>query len=107
MTAIGAATLFGAMMGFLRVAFGGHFFTDVLFAGALSAMLVWTLHGWFYRWHPRVLSDRRIEDALGDTGRLARAGVATIREWLGSAGSAMAAGVGSRFGRAPTTASRR
>jgi lipid A 4'-phosphatase len=107
MTAIGAATLFGAVMGFLRVAFGGHFFTDVLFAGALSAMLVWTLHGWLYRWHPRRLSDSTIEDALGDAGRHARAGLATVGLRLGAAGSLIAAGIASRLGRPPRAASRR
>lgn len=106
MAAIGAAALFGAVMAFLRVAFGGHFFTDVVFAGALSAMLVWTLHGWLYRWRAQTLSDRRIEDALGDAGRLARAGFATIRQWLGSAGNAIV-GIGSRLGRVPGTAPRR
>ena len=107
MTAIGAAALFGAIMAFLRVAFGGHFFTDVVFAGALSAMLVWTLHGWLYRWRLRGLSDRGIEDALGDAGRHARAGLAAVGQWLGSAGSAVAAGIGSRLGRVPGTAPRR
>jgi membrane-associated phospholipid phosphatase len=107
MTAIGAATLFGAMMAFLRVAFGGHFFTDVLFAGALSALLVWTLHGWLYRWRSRTLSDSKIEDALGDAGRHARAGLAAIRQRLGAAGSVVAAGIGSRLGRVPRAASRR
>lgn len=107
MTAIGAATLFGAMMGFLRVAFGGHFFTDVLFAGALSALLVWILHGWLYRWRSRALSDSKIEDALGDAGRHARAGLAAIGQRLGAAGSVVAAGISSRLGRVPGAASRR
>jgi hypothetical protein len=99
--------LFGVLMGFLRVAFGGHFFTDVLFAGALSALLVWTLHGWLYRWRSQMLSDRKIEDALGDAGRHARAGFAVVGQRLGAAGSVVAAGIGSRIGRATGAASRR
>jgi membrane-associated phospholipid phosphatase len=107
MTAIGAVALFGAMMGFLRVAFGGHFFTDVLFAGALSALLVWTLHGWLYRWRLRALSDSKIEDALGDAGRRARAGIATIGQRLGAARGFVMAGIGSRLARVSGAASRR
>jgi membrane-associated phospholipid phosphatase len=55
--AIAAATLFGALIAFLRVMFGGHFFTDVVFAATLSAFVVWILHGWLYRWQPLSWSD--------------------------------------------------
>lgn len=81
--AIGAAMTFGTLMALLRVVFGGHFFTDVVFAGALSAMLVWTLHGWLYRWTPRRWSDEKVEQALGDVGDL-------IREGLGAVGQRLA-----------------
>lgn len=104
--AIGAATLFGVLMAFLRVMFGGHFFTDVVFAAALSALLVWILHGWLYRWRPPVWSDRRIEDALGDAGRHGREGLAVIGRRLAAFASTVAAGVGSRLGRAPGDARR-
>ncbi len=107
MTAITVATVFGALMGFLRVMFGGHFFTDVLFAGALSAMLVWTLHGWLYRWRLRTLSDSMIEDALGDAGRHARAGIVAIGQRLGAVRGLVVSGIGSRPGRASGAASRR
>jgi membrane-associated phospholipid phosphatase len=105
--AIGAATLFGALMASLRVVFGGHFFTDVVFAGALSAMLVWTLHGLLYRWRPLMWPDDRIEVALADAGRHGRAALIAVGQRLAAFGGAIAAVIGSRVGRAPGAAPRR
>ena len=36
-----AATAFGLATGGLRMAFGGHFFTDVLFSGIASFLVIW------------------------------------------------------------------
>lgn len=105
--AIVAATVFGTLMAFLRVLFGGHFFTDVVFAGALSAMLVWTLHGWMYRWRPQAWSDEKIEQALGDAGRHARSGLHAAAEWLAARPGVIAASIVSVFGRAIGAAPRR
>ena len=58
-----AATLFGVTTSVLRMAFGGHFFTDVAFAGVLMFILVWCMHGLLYRWRTRP-SDEAIERAL-------------------------------------------
>lgn len=105
--AIGGAILFGALMAFLRVVFGGHFFTDVVFAAALSALVVWTLHGWLYRWRPLRWSDHRIEEALGDAGRHGRAALVTAGLRLAGLGSAVATGVSTRVGRSLGLAPRR
>jgi membrane-associated phospholipid phosphatase len=105
--AIAAATLFGALIAFLRVMFGGHFFTDVVFAAALSAFVVWTLHGWLYRWQPLLWSDRRIEDALGDAGRHGREALIALGRRLAAIANAIIGGVGARFGRALGAAHRR
>jgi membrane-associated phospholipid phosphatase len=107
LTAIGAATLFGALMAFLRVVFGGHFFTDVVFAGALSAMLIWTLHGWMYRWMPAKWSDEKIERALGEAGLVVRAGYDAMGRRLAAIPGLISAGAGYLFGRALGIASRR
>jgi len=45
-----AATLFGITTSVLRMAFGGHFFTDVAAAGLVSFLVIWLAHGWIYRW---------------------------------------------------------
>lgn len=107
LAAIGAAMTFGTLMALLRVVFGGHFFTDVVFAGALSAMLVWTLHGWLYRWTPRRWSDEKVEQALGDVGHAIRAGLAAAGERLAAVLVQTATAAGSLFGRALGVAPRR
>lgn len=105
--AIGAATLFGVLRASLRVVFGGHFFTDVVFAATITALLIWILHGLLYRWRPLLWPDDRIEDALADAGRHGRASLTAGGQWLAAFASAVAAAVGSRLGRAPGPAPRR
>lgn len=61
--AIGAALLYGTAIGLVRMALGGHFLTDVIFAGLLIAFIVWLLHGLFYRWRRTRLSDQAVEKA--------------------------------------------
>jgi lipid A 4'-phosphatase len=50
--AYGAALTFGIVVGALRIAGGGHFFTDVVFAGVIMYLLIWTAYGLIYRWWP-------------------------------------------------------
>ena len=40
--AYGAALVFGAAVGALRLAFGAHFFSDIVFAGVFTFLLIWT-----------------------------------------------------------------
>ncbi len=67
--AYAAATLFGIATSVLRMAFGGHFFTDVAAAGLVSFLVIWLAHGWLYRWPSTRKSDAEIEATLA---RLAR-----------------------------------
>src|SRR3954463_9485222 len=62
--AYAAATLFGVTTSVLRMAFGGHFFTDVAAAGLVTFLVVWLAYAWIYRWPSTRLSDQRIEAAL-------------------------------------------
>ena len=62
--AYAAATLFGVITSVLRMAFGGHFFTDVAAAGLVTFLVIWLVHGYIYRWRPTRLSDARIDAAL-------------------------------------------
>jgi membrane-associated PAP2 superfamily phosphatase len=50
--AYGAALAFGTGVGALRIAGGGHFFTDVMFAGVIMYLLIWAVYGAIYRWWP-------------------------------------------------------
>jgi lipid A 4'-phosphatase len=59
-----AATLFGVITSVLRMAFGGHFFTDVAAAGLVTFLVVWLAFGYIYRWRRTRLTDERIDAAL-------------------------------------------
>ena len=48
--AYAAATLFGVTTCVLRMAFGGHFFTDVAAAGLVSFLVIWLAYALIYRW---------------------------------------------------------
>jgi membrane-associated phospholipid phosphatase len=62
--AYGAVVIFGAAIGALRMAFGGHFFSDVAFAGVFTFLIVWCVHGLIYRWRATALSDDTVERSI-------------------------------------------
>ena len=73
------ATLFGVTTSVLRMAFGGHFFTDVATAGLVTFLLIWLAHGYIYRWPPTRLTDEDVDAALTRLGPVYRgAGVITL-----------------------------
>jgi lipid A 4'-phosphatase len=59
-----AALAFGTGVGILRMAFGGHFFTDVVFAGVLVFLVIWLVYGALYRWPATRISDAAVEHTL-------------------------------------------
>ena len=63
-----AATLFGVMTSGLRMAFGGHFFTDVAAAGLVTFLVIWLAHGFIYRWPSTRLTDEGVDAALTRLG---------------------------------------
>src|SRR5216684_6926413 len=62
--AYGGALLLGAGVGVLRMAAGAHFFSDVIFAGVLTFLVIWLTHGWLYRWRGALIADKAVEDAI-------------------------------------------
>jgi len=52
-----AALTFGTAVGILRMSAGGHFFTDVVFAGVFTFLIIWIVHRWLYRWRTRIADD--------------------------------------------------
>jgi len=76
--AFAAATLFGVMTSALRMAFGGHFFSDVAAAGLVTFLVVWLAYAWIYRWRKTRLSDERIDAAMT---RLAWPGYRLAQRW--------------------------
>jgi membrane-associated phospholipid phosphatase len=59
-----AATVFGIVTSVLRMAFGGHYFTDVTIAGLVTFFVIWLLYNMIYRWRATRFSDARIDHAL-------------------------------------------
>ena len=62
--AYAAALAFGAAAGLLRLSGGAHFFTDVMFSGVFTFLIVWIAHGFIYRWPRTRLTDEQIERAI-------------------------------------------
>src|SRR5438552_1105162 len=73
-----AATLFGVITSALRMAFGGHFFTDVATAGLVTFLVIWLTYAWIYRWSLTLLTDAQIDAALT---RLASPGYRLLQRW--------------------------
>jgi membrane-associated PAP2 superfamily phosphatase len=62
--AYGSALAFGAAVGVLRMAAGAHFFSDVVFAGVFTFLVIWLVHGALYRWPPTRTTDAALERTL-------------------------------------------
>jgi lipid A 4'-phosphatase len=75
-----AATLFGAATSALRIAFGGHFFTDVAIAGLVTFLVIWLGYALIYRWSATRLTDAKVDAALT---RLAWPGFRLRQRWRG------------------------
>jgi lipid A 4'-phosphatase len=63
--AYGAAAVFGTAVGVMRMAYGAHFASDVIFAGVLVFLVIWLVHGLLYRWRATRTTDRRLEALIG------------------------------------------
>lgn len=75
--AMTAAVGFGLLGGGLRIAFGGHFFTDVVFSMVLVIFLIAGLRYLLYN-RPRAPSDAAVEDAIGGAGLAVRRGFSAV-----------------------------
>jgi membrane-associated PAP2 superfamily phosphatase len=62
--AYAAAFAFGTAAGLLRLSGGAHFFTDVVFSGVFTFLIIWIAHGFIYRWPRTRLTDEQIERAI-------------------------------------------
>lgn len=58
------AILFGLAAGGLRLSGGAHFFSDVLFSGVFTFLIVWLMHGLIYRWPRTRITDEQVEAAI-------------------------------------------
>ena len=62
--AYGAALALGVGMAAFRMLAGAHFFSDVVFAGVFTYLIIWIVHGLIYRWPPTRLTDDDVERGL-------------------------------------------
>jgi membrane-associated PAP2 superfamily phosphatase len=62
--AYAGAVVFGTMTSALRMAFGGHFFTDVAIAGLVTFLVIWLAYALIYRWPRTRFSDEAVDAAL-------------------------------------------
>jgi membrane-associated PAP2 superfamily phosphatase len=66
--AYAAATMLGVTTSVLRMAFGGHFLTDVAAAGLVTFLVIWLAHGYIYRWPSTRLTDEGVDAVLTRLG---------------------------------------
>jgi membrane-associated PAP2 superfamily phosphatase len=76
--AYAGAIAFGAALGVLRMTGGGHFFTDIVFAGVFTFLVVWTVHGLIYRWRTTRIEDAAVEVPLARMGEAIRRAFARL-----------------------------
>ncbi len=76
--AYAGALAFGTAIGLLRIAGGGHFFTDVVFAGVFTFLLIWLAHGLIFRWKATRLADAAIERPFVKAGEAVRTAFSAI-----------------------------
>jgi lipid A 4'-phosphatase len=62
--AYGAALALGTGMGMLRIMAGGHFVTDVVFAGVFTFLIIWIVYALIYGWPATRFSDAAVERAI-------------------------------------------
>jgi lipid A 4'-phosphatase len=82
--AYGTALTFGAAVGLLRIAAGGHFFSDVVFSGVFMFLLTWSAHGLLFRWPATRTSDDAVERPLAQTGEALRGALAAVARMFGA-----------------------
>jgi lipid A 4'-phosphatase len=69
---LAAAAFYAATFAFIRLLAGGHFLSDVIFAGVFTGLIMWVVHGLLFRWGVARPSERRIDAVLETFGRAIR-----------------------------------
>jgi hypothetical protein len=48
---------------------GGHFLSDVIFAAIFTGLVIWTVHGFLFRWRATRLEECALNASLEKLGR--------------------------------------
>jgi lipid A 4'-phosphatase len=67
--ALAAAGLYGIAFAGIRLLAGGHFLSDVIFAAIFTGLVIWTVHGFLFRWSATRLEERPLNAMLEKLGR--------------------------------------
>jgi lipid A 4'-phosphatase len=81
--ALGAAVVFGTSVGAMRIIFGRHFVTDVVFAGVITIAIVMALYQLLL--DPVRRSDARLEQAIERTSVGLHRGIGVVLAGVGAA----------------------
>jgi lipid A 4'-phosphatase len=77
--ALAGVAVYAAGIAAMRLLLGGHFLSDVLFAGIFTGLVIWTVHGRLLRWRMPP-TDATIDAAFERIGSaLRRAGAVVVR----------------------------
>jgi lipid A 4'-phosphatase len=80
---MGAAIVFGTSMGAMRVIFGRHFVSDIIFAGIITIAIVMSLYSLLL--NPIRRNDARLEKAIERTSFALHKGTGALLAGLGAA----------------------
>ena len=80
---MGAAVVYGATVGGLRMVFGRHFFTDIVFSGVFTLVIVGFLYSRLI--DPARRNDAKVERAIVRTAAALHGGIAAILGGIGRA----------------------
>jgi lipid A 4'-phosphatase len=67
--AVVAAALYGIAFACIRLLAGGHFLSDVIFAAIFTGLVIWTVHGFLFRWPATRVEERALNAMLEKFGR--------------------------------------
>jgi membrane-associated PAP2 superfamily phosphatase len=66
---LGAAGLYGIVFALVRLLAGGHFLSDVIFAAIFTGLVMWSVHGFLFRWPATRLEESAVTGSLERLGR--------------------------------------
>lgn len=67
--ALAAAGVYGIAFASMRMLAGGHFLSDVIFAGIFTGLVIWTVYGFLFRWPATRVEERALNAVLEKLGR--------------------------------------
>jgi lipid A 4'-phosphatase len=67
--ALGAAGVYSMAFASMRMLTGGHFLSDVIFAAIFTGLVIWTVHGFLFRWPSTWVEEGVLNAMLEKLGR--------------------------------------